>query len=122
MPPPKQMEKMASHVGRNAPSKTILGPNDDLPAEYWQAHLDDPRAESRPGPSLPALRLSQLPQHILRVSCRRCSRVVEIQKADAARLYGRDARWKDVGQKLLDNTCQVRTGRYEEDGCWPQFE
>ncbi|MCP1820960.1 hypothetical protein J2R88_009449, partial [Bradyrhizobium japonicum] len=36
--------------------------------------------------------------------------------------YGRDARWKNVGQKLLDNTCQVRTGRYEEDGCWPQFE
>ena len=73
-------------------------------------------------PSLPALRLSQLPQHILRVSCRRCGRVVEIQKADAVRLYGRDARWKEVGQKLLDNTCQVRTGRYEEDGCWPQFE
>ncbi|BAR63456.1 hypothetical protein ACVIWV_010127 [Bradyrhizobium diazoefficiens] len=122
MPRPKQMEKMASHVGRNAPPTPVLGPNDDLPAEYWQALLDDPRAESRPGPSLPALRLSQLPQHILRVSCRRCSRVVEIQKADAARLYGRDARWKNVGQKLLDNTCQVRTGRYEEDGCWPQFE
>jgi hypothetical protein len=121
MPTPKQMEKMASHMGRNAPPKPVLGPNDDLPAEYWQALLDDRRAESGPGPSLPALRLSQLPQHILRVSCRRCGRVVEIQKADAARLYG-DARWKDVGQKLLDNTCQVRRGgRYEEDGCWSQF-
>jgi hypothetical protein len=22
---------------------------------------------------------------------------------------------------LLDNTCQNRTGRHEEDGCWPAF-
>ncbi len=30
--------------------------------------------------------------------------------------------WKDVGMKLLDNGCQERTGRLEEDGCWPSFE
>lgn len=30
--------------------------------------------------------------------------------------------WKDVGQRLLDNTCTQRTGRHEEDGCWPTFE
>jgi hypothetical protein len=48
--------------------------------------------------------------------------VVEIRKADAARLYGPDAIWKDVGQRLLDNTCTRRTGRHEEDGCWPAFE
>jgi hypothetical protein len=24
--------------------------------------------------------------------------------------------------KLLDNGCQERTGRLEEDGCWPSFE
>jgi hypothetical protein len=29
---------------------------------------------------------------------------------------------KDVAQRLLDDTCQVRTGRHEEDGCWPSFE
>jgi hypothetical protein len=23
---------------------------------------------------------------------------------------------------LLDDTCQQRTGRHEEDGCWPTFE
>jgi hypothetical protein len=23
---------------------------------------------------------------------------------------------------MLDNTCQKRTGRHEEDGCWPAFE
>jgi hypothetical protein len=29
---------------------------------------------------------------------------------------------KAVGQRLLDDTCQQRTGRHEEDGCWPSFE
>ncbi len=80
---------MAALVGRNAPREPGLAPEADLPPEYWQALLDDPRAESRSGPSGGALRLSQIPQHILRVGCRRCGRVVEIQKVDAVRLYGR---------------------------------
>jgi hypothetical protein len=122
MPNPKEMDKMAALVGRNVPPKPGLAPEADLPPEYWQALLDDPRAEARPGASRGALRLSQIPQHILRVGCRRCARVVEIQKVDAARLYGPDALWKDVGQRLLDNTCTQRTGRHEEDGCWPAFE
>jgi len=37
----------------------------------------------------------------------------EIQKADAVRLYGQQAIWKEVGQRLLNNTCQSRTGRYD---------
>lgn len=123
MPNPKQMEKMAAFVGRNVPPKRGLAPDDDLPQEYWEALLADPRADAKPAsPSGGTLRLSQIPQHILRVGCRRCARVIEIQKADAARLYGPDAVWKDVGQRLLDNTCAQRTGRHEEDGCWPAFE
>ncbi|MFK4501943.1 hypothetical protein AB7Z32_10655 [Bradyrhizobium sp. 482_C4_N1_1] len=122
MPNPKEMDKMAAFVGRNVPREPGLAPEADLPPEYWQALLDDPRAESRSGPSGGALRLSQIPQHILRVGCRRCARVVEIQKVDAVRLYGREALWKDVGRRLLDNTCTQRTGRHEEDGCWPAFE
>lgn len=106
---------------RDAPAPP-LGPADELPAEYWRALLEDPGAEAKPGPSGAALRLSQIPQHLLRVECRRCGRTVEIQKADAARLYGPDALWKTVGQRLLDNTCSQRTGRHEEDGCWPAFE
>jgi hypothetical protein len=51
---------------------------------------------------------------MLRVSCRRCERTVEIQTMDAVRLFGGNAIWKDVAQRLLDNTCQQRTGRYEE--------
>jgi hypothetical protein len=60
-------------------------------------------------------------RHVLRVECSRCSRIVEIQEADAARFYGASALWKDVGQRLLDQTCTNRTGRHEEDGCWPDW-
>jgi hypothetical protein len=41
---------------------------------------------------------------------------------DATGGYCETAVWKDVRQRLLDNTCQQRTGRLEEDGCWPAFE
>jgi len=100
------------------------GPADAMPPEYWDSVLNDPRAGARPdppGPLVQTLRLSEIPQHVLRVSCRRCARVVEIQKVDAIRFYGPKAVWKDVGQRLLDNTCQQRTGRHEEDGCWPSY-
>lgn len=117
---------MARHVGRNAPPARGLAPDDDLPPEYWQALLDDPRADSgrsrQAAPGIQTRRLADVPQHLLRVACRRCNRTVEIQKADAVRLYGCDAIWRDVGQRLLDNTCSNRTGRHEEDGCWPSFD
>lgn len=115
MPTRKQIEKMAAAVGRKAPPAPVAGP----------ALLADPRAD---GGSLNdniagvRTRLGQIPQHLLRVGCRRCGRTVEIQKADAARLYGPDAIWKDVGQRLLDNTCTQRTRRHEEDGCWPSYD
>ncbi|WGD52388.1 hypothetical protein QA641_00060 [Bradyrhizobium sp. CB1650] len=124
MPTPKQLEKMARAVRKNAPLARGLAPDDDLPPEYWQAVLDDAGADAgrpSPGPSGHLQRLSQIPQHLLRVACRRCSRTIEIQRADAVRLYGPDALWKDVGQRLLDNMCTQRTGRHEEDGCWPDY-
>jgi hypothetical protein len=43
----------------------------------------------------------------------------QIQRLDAIKLYGPHAVWEDVGQRLLDDGCQFRTGRHEEDGCWP---
>jgi hypothetical protein len=123
-PTQPQMQKLASshEAGQKTPPTAAVGPADELPPEYWRALMEDPRAETRPAPSGAALRLSQIPQHLLRVGCRRCGRTVEIQKADAVRLYGRDALWKTVGQRLLDNTCTQRTGRHEEDGCWPTFD
>lgn len=127
MPTRQQMDRMAAAaaVGRNAPPARGLAPDDDLPPEYWQALLEDARADGGrpgPGPSGRLLQLSQIHQHLLRVSCRRCARTVEIQKVDAVRLCGPDAVWKDVAQRLLDNTCSERTGRLEEDGCWPSFD
>ena len=92
-----------------------------LPAEYWESVLKDPRADAS-GAQMRQRRLSEIQRHVLRVSCRRCERTVEIQTADAVRLYGGNAVWKDVAQRLLDNTCQQRTGRHEEDGCWPGFD
>jgi hypothetical protein len=124
MPTPKQMEKLANAaaVGRNVPLARTPGPGDEMPPEYWQAVLDDVSADGSPGPSIRTQRLSDIQRHLLRVACRRCGRIVEIQKADAVRLYGPEAAWKSVGERLLDDTCQQRTDRLEEDGCWPSFE
>jgi hypothetical protein len=127
MPSPKQMEKLANSAAvRVPPARTPgPGPGDAMPPEYWQAVLDEAggeRGPSPPGPSVRTQRLVDIQRHLLRVACRRCGRTVEIQKADAVRLAGPQAAWKDLGQRLLDDTCTQRTGRLEEDGCWPSFE
>jgi hypothetical protein len=125
MPTSTQMEKLAPAVGREPRTMPTPGPADAMPPEYWESVLNDPRADTGPltaAASIRTLRLSEIPQHILRVSCSRCGRIVEIQKVDAVRLYGTNAIFKDVAQRLLDNICQQRTGRHEEDGCWPSFE
>lgn len=121
MPTSKQMEKIAASMGKGVAKELLPGPRDDMPDEYWRALLDAYDQTVPPGRSRPGRRLCDIPQHVLRVSCRRCERIVEIQKVDAVRLYGQQANWKEVGQRLLDNTCQNRTGRHEEDGCWPAF-
>jgi hypothetical protein len=120
MPTPKQMEKLAAEAARR-PAIPVVAPDDPLPAEYWDSILRDPRAGAN-GAQLRQRRLSEIQRHVLRVACRRCNRTVEIQTVDAVRLYGANAIWKDVGQRLLDDTCQQRTGRLEEDGCWPAFD
>lgn len=120
MPNPKQMEKLAAEAARRQ-GPSASAPNAPLPAEYWESVLKDARAGESGAQRRPR-RLSEIQRHVLRISCRRCERTVEIQKADALRLYGGNALWKDVAQRLLDNTCQQRTGRHEEDGCWPAFE
>lgn len=106
------MERMAAAAAsENAPPSPAVGPADEMPPEYWQAVLDDASGGGGPpSPPIRTQRLSEVARHLLRVSCRRCGRTVEIQMVDAARLYGPDAMWKDVGQRLLDNTCTQRTG------------
>ncbi|BBC03859.1 hypothetical protein [Bradyrhizobium elkanii] len=114
MPTPKQMEKLAAEAARR-PSPSTAAPA-PLPAVLKDARAGTTEAQMR------QRRLSEIQRHVLRISCRRCQRTVEIQNVDAVRLYGANALWKDVAQRLLDNTCQQRTGRHEEDGCWPAFE
>jgi hypothetical protein len=123
MPTPKQMEKLAASIRGKAAGARPFGPQDEMPDEYWQAVFSHAYVGDRPlGQSSAGQRLFEIRQHVLRVSCRRCERIVEIQKTDAIRLYGQQASWREVGQRLLDDTCQNRTGRHEEDGCWPAFE
>lgn len=121
MPSVKQMERLAREA-RRAPPAEIQDPAlTDLPDEWWAAILADPRAAGKPWLPIQQLRLSEIPRHVLRVECLRCLRIVEIQKADATRFYGPHAVWKDVGRRLLDQTCTNRTGRHQEDGCWPDW-
>jgi hypothetical protein len=117
MPTPKQMEKLAAEAAKAA--NPAAAPDAPLPAEYWESVLRDPRAAD--DARMRQRALSEIQRHVLRISCRRCERTVEIQTVDAIRLYGGNAIWKSVAQRLLDDTCQQRTGRHEEDGCWPGF-
>jgi hypothetical protein len=119
MPTPKQMEKLAAEAARK--SVPASPAPDGALAEYWDSVLKDPRAGAD-GIRMRQRKLSEISRHVLRVACRRCDRTVEIQTVDAVRLYGGNAIWKDVAQRLLDDTCQQRTGRLEEDGCWPAFD
>jgi hypothetical protein len=121
MPTPKQMEKLANSPLRT-PRIDDPPPDAPLPQEYWDALLRDPRAAGRPWLPVSQMRLSEIPRELLRVECNRCLRCVEIQRLDAIRLYGPDTTWREVGQRLLDDGCKIRTGRHEEDGCWPEFK
>lgn len=124
MPTEKQMEKMANQAIR---TKATSGPVGavvaEMPPEYWESVLNDPAADVRPAAvPLQGRRLSEISRHLLRVSCRRCDRVVEIQTADAVRLYGRHTTWKEAGTSLLNDICRQRTGSHDDDGCWPAFD
>jgi hypothetical protein len=122
MPSVKQMDKLVREARRPPPAEMQdPAPSDSLPDEWWAAILADPRAAGKPWLPIQQLRLSEIPRHVLRVECLRCLRIVEIRKADATRLYGPHAVWKDVGRRLLDQTCTNRTGRHEEDGCWADW-
>jgi hypothetical protein len=75
MPTPKQMEKLANAdaVRGNVPPARTPGHGDEMPPEYWQAVLDDPRADTGsrpPGPSIRTQRLAEIQQHVLRVGYR----------------------------------------------------
>jgi hypothetical protein len=117
MPNPKQMEKLAEEAQRRAVDQDAAEG-----VRFADSQRDDLRIDTPVSTPARNVRLADLPQPILRVSCRRCGRLVEIAKADALRLYGEGVGTKEVAQRVLDNTCVSRTGRHEEDGCWPSLE
>src|SRR5579862_5094222 len=90
MPKPRHMAKTTAAVGINVPATPTPGPTDEMPLEYWQAVLKDTSADARPrsGNPIQKQQLRDIQRHVLRVSCRRCARTIEIQKADAIRLAG----------------------------------
>lgn len=88
---------------------------------WWAAVLDDPRAAARPTP-LQSKSLGEIRQQRLRVACFKCFRVVEITRDDAIARYDSGSAWKNVAMHLLADGCQHRTGRHEEDGCWPDYK
>jgi hypothetical protein len=94
-------------------------PYQALTDSHWASILNDQSGTG--GVPIQNRRLSEIPRHLLRVSCQRCDRIIEIQMADAVRLFGAHAVWKSVGQRLLDDGCQNRTGNRDQDGCWPSF-
>ncbi len=117
MPSPKQMEKLAREWARDTGAST---PDQPPPPEWWESVLTDPRAEGKPWLPIEQCRLSEVPRELLRLECLKCSRCIEIQRADAVRLYGPHAALKDVGTALLEHGCQARSGGHE-DGCWPDW-
>jgi hypothetical protein len=116
MSSPKQMEKLARERARDNDAST---PDQPPPAEWWDSVLTDPRASGKPWLPIKQCRLSEVPRELLRLECLKC-RCIEIQRADAIRLYGPHAVQKDVGMVLLEQGCPARGGSHE-DGCWPNW-
>jgi len=56
-----------------------------MPDQLWDAVLADARTAAKPTQPIQQCALSEIRQHVLRVGCQRCLRIVEIQKADAVR-------------------------------------
>ncbi|WP_245428156.1 hypothetical protein [Bradyrhizobium sp. MOS003] len=81
--------------------------------------LSDPRAETRR--PIGSRSLAEIRASVLRVECLKCFRVVEISRENALKLYDGGSLWKDVATRLLADGCAHRTGRHEEDGCWPDL-
>jgi hypothetical protein len=119
MPPQSRWKHWPLEAARQ-PGPLAAAPDAPLPAEYWESVLNDPRAGAtgaRCGSDVFPKIQRHVTAHRLPAasgqrgnSDRRCSPIVWPQRAGRRRAA------------VLDNTCQQRTGRHEEDGCWPTFE
>lgn len=119
MPSSKELQRLTQSQ-RSKDRSPALSEDSALDG-WWEAVLDDPRAYGVPRIPIQQRRLSEIPRELLRVGCSRCGRVVEIKTSDAIRFAGPHATWREVGERLLAEGCQYRTGRHEEDGCWADW-
>jgi hypothetical protein len=119
---------------QHGPDDTRSGSNEDpAPSSYqsaapatdddawWTSVLSDPRAKGRPPLPIQQRRLSEISRQMLRAECDKCGRLVEIQTADAVKLFGPHVIWKDAAMSLLVDGCKARAGNRDTDGCWPFF-
>ncbi|MGY4467652.1 hypothetical protein ACVWWK_003361 [Bradyrhizobium sp. LB9.1b] len=65
--------------------------------------------------------LAEIRASELRVECLKRLHIVEIERAEALRRYDGGSLWREVAMRLLADGCMHRTGRHDEDGCWPDL-
>lgn len=116
-PTPKQ-QKAEETARRLAEAQRRHVSADDSEA-WWSSVLSDPRAETRK--PFASRSLAEIRASVLRAECLKCFRIVEIAREDALKLYDGGSLWKEVAMRVLADGCTSRTGRHEEDGCWPDF-
>lgn len=87
----KQIDELADVAQQRTTSAPDPAPADSMPDAMWQSLLDDPRAAGKPSVPIHQCRLADIQKHVLRVECLRCSRIIEIQRAEAIRYFGVDA-------------------------------
>jgi hypothetical protein len=87
---------------------------------WWKAVLADPHAvTTRPRADRT---LAEIRSEDLRVECLKCFRVVSLTRAEALARYDPGSLWRPVAIRVLADGCMHRTGRHEDDGCWPDLQ
>lgn len=116
-PTPKQ-QKVEETARRLAEHQRRSVSVDDEGA-WWASVLADPRAVTNRPRADRTLAEIRTPE--LRVECLKCFRIVTLSREEALRRHDGNSLWKLVAVRLLGDGCAHRTGRHEEDGCWPDF-
>lgn len=111
----QKVEETARRLDENQRRRVSVDDED----AWWASVLADPSATTakpRADRTLAEIRSSEL-----KVECLKCFRIVTVSREEALRRYDGNSLWKLVAALLLGDGCAHRTGRYEEDGCWPDF-
>lgn len=116
---PTQKQQRAEETARRLAEAQRRHVSADDEEAWWASVLADPRAETRK--PYGSRTLAEIRASVLRVECLKCFRVVQIAREEALNRYDGGSLWREVAMRLLDDGCMSRTGRHEEDGCWPDL-